>query len=777
MFRNRYVKVFLCVTSLIIMFLLQIGCQSEVSIQNSSKILEWKYSDLKILDPIDMIKPDQDLIAAYARRNNQSLELCLDFLYLDKNNGKDIYISLDTNPGGSTQIITNGEGYLTSDIRWEYLIKITAAGDVTMQNNHYSSVDNNLLFVINDSAQDRIIIDISHTRIPISYGNVEFEVIITAPGTNEISDKSVPFSINSSSPARAKVLFAFWNTFSSTTPSQTIRSWAGAHTGPISSRHGLKYLIDAAARTQSTIFLLDLLTPNNISALDYLNVLPRIRNLAIAGILGLPSIGVDGKLSIHRGIFGAAPVSKITNITENNNRMLSNGIANIDIRRSTNLSKFWNYYVNMKNLEFFYGGNDYAKSNNRGSPCNLIPSNSNLKPSTSAKLSLECRKLLISNAYNQPASILLFGGDFSKSLLGDPSTSVEIFSYIASHPWIRVLTIQDLQTTNADLFGIFSNERRLQSDENLPIQQSELEKTSSSIEPQNIVYTSLLQSPPNQITDLAWQVYYSLIEPASPELQTLRGNYIGQIGLILKAAQWAENPVDIQTCDLDLDFDRVNECILANSQIFIIIESDGGYIPLIFAKDDLGIHQVVGPTWEFIVGLGDPSSWDFNAGIRSDPAQILGAFQDQFSVWNNYIPDISEGKIELFDDSTSMRKTVTIHPDQIQIDITNNGQNEPNLIIPIVVDPWQRYTHNWGSSYTGSKITSGFVWGINSGKMVGIDFTNSMNIYTFNETRMELSKPEDPNFDYLLGHYLPFPMALAKFTQSGNVSVVIKLNP
>ena len=114
------------------------------------------------------------------------------------------------------------------------------------------------------------------------------QVIITAPGQDVIADISELFHLDSPSPSRAKVLFAFWNTFSSVTPAQTLRSWAGAHTGPMSSRHGLRYLIDSAAKSKSTVFLLDLLRPDTLSALDYLKVLPRIRNLATQGILALP---------------------------------------------------------------------------------------------------------------------------------------------------------------------------------------------------------------------------------------------------------------------------------------------------------------------------------------------------------------------------------------------------------------------------------------------------------------------------------------------------------
>ena len=62
------------------------------------------------MDPIDAVEPDQDLIAVYTRRNDHSFQMRLDFLDLDKYLGKDIYIPIDTNPGGETQIITENNG-------------------------------------------------------------------------------------------------------------------------------------------------------------------------------------------------------------------------------------------------------------------------------------------------------------------------------------------------------------------------------------------------------------------------------------------------------------------------------------------------------------------------------------------------------------------------------------------------------------------------------------------------------------------------------------------
>ena len=296
MFRLYSIRAMQAAASLVLLSVLLSGCQAAHINQDNSKLLEWKYSDLKLLDPVDAVAPDQDLIAAYSRRDDHSIQMRLDFLDLNQYLGSDIYIPIDTNPGGEVQFVTENGSYLETDIGWDYLLTLTAAGAVELVDNTYFGLAGAQIFVIYDLSQDRIVIDVSRSDLLILFRNAKLEVIITPPADRKIVDQSESFSSDGSSPAKAKVVFTFWNTFSSNTPAQTLRSWAGAHAGPMSSRHGLKYLIDAASRTNSTIFILDLLTPDNVSALDYLNVLDRIQKLSTNGILGLPSIGVNDQL-------------------------------------------------------------------------------------------------------------------------------------------------------------------------------------------------------------------------------------------------------------------------------------------------------------------------------------------------------------------------------------------------------------------------------------------------------------------------------------------------
>jgi hypothetical protein len=54
---------------------------------------------------------------------------------------------------------------------------------------------------------------------------------------------------------------------------------------------------------------------------------------------------------------------------------------------------------------------------------------------------------------------------------------------------------------------------------------------------------------------------------------------------------------------------------------------------------------------------------------------------------------------------------------------------------------------------------------------------SSISAQMFTDSRGHLSIPEDPNFDYPKGHYLPFPMALLELESQGDFTVQFTLSP
>ncbi len=408
----------------------------------------------------------------------------------------------------------------------------------------------------------------------------------------------------------------------------------------------------------------------------------------------------------------------------------------------------------------FVGENDYAHYAIYYHKCSLTPQNPAQSPLT-VELSLYCKQLLLSAFTTTPIPIL-FGGSFVVSPLGNPDFANAVFTYLASHPWLQVLSAWDLSTLDTSQY-----QARVGSLSNTPDLSSQAEA----------IYTMLLSSPSNAITDLAWQLYDDLEQPAAGNLGKLQMNYLGQIGVLAAAATWANASTPQDACNRDLDYDGSSECILSNEQFFAIIDPEGGYMPFLFARDDQGIHQLIGPSWEFVIGLGDPSTWDLGLGVRADPDQILGAFQDDFSAWNTYSTELTQNTLVLNAANGSVQKTFIVYPDRIQVSINTSAPFANPMLIPLAVDPWFRYTPGWGDLYRGVATSNSYIWGLQSIKMVKIQSTQSISAYAFSDTRSVITLPEDPNFDYSLGHYLPFPMAVVRLSPSEAYRVEITVDP
>jgi hypothetical protein len=705
---------------------------------------DWRYADLRALDAVDSSAPGQDIIALYTRIAGEYFQLRIDFLDLDMTHGQDVYVLIDTHPGGSTQV-KMAEGHaIQVAIDWEYLVHIPPVGNIQVMEDTYSPLPGTGLLVTRDTAQDNVVISFRLKSIPLLSGLSQIQVLLTAPGQTVVTDMIDPVRIDAPSPARARIAIAFWNTFTSTSPAETLRSWKGAHSGPMSTRHGLYYLLDAAARTKTPVALLDLSKPDNLSAMDYLNVLPWLQELNNQGILVFPTY-------------------------ESSATLLSDKNKNDGIGVITNRIVLFM----MNKFNYFDGGNDYAKFI-KTSNCFSIRSDSVISPFF-AQIVEQCKLILLNQAISTSPSPLILGGDFLKSLLGDPAVSLAFFNYVDNHPWIQVLNRDDLL---AELELRTSRPYRYLEANSLP----PAAPSSTSISPDQklpvlykSIYSELNQLPKNQISNLAWQVFYAMVDPHSPASITLRDSYIGQIGQIIEAAKWVERPYEISRCDTDLDYDNKNECILANHTIFLTIEPEGGIIPFIFSRDIHGAHQIIGPTWEFMLGMSDPTLWDLSQGIRSDPGQILGAFDKNNN--DNFSFVIEDHKLYFYSDEMTMRISVKIMENGVLVSVFNQALVNEIIHIPLVVDPWTRFTPDWGDKYTFAMLPDGINWGISAGVNVDLQSSEPIAFFPFNATHADMLNAEDPNFDYPPGHYLPYPMAVAEINPSGNYVVKITIHP
>ncbi len=97
------------------------------------------------------------------------------------------------------------------------------------------------------------------------------------------------------------------------------------------------------------------------------------------------------------------------------------------------------------------------------------------------------------------------------------------------------------------------------------------------------------------------------------------------------------------------------------------------------------------------------------------------------------------------------------------------------LEIPFVIDPWKRFSPDWSSAFHGQTIPNGYRWSYQD--EINVEITSNLpnNTYVFNTSQEAFDLPEDPNFDYPQGHYLPFPLLVLEYHNAEDFYV--EINP
>jgi hypothetical protein len=96
--------------------------------------------------------------------------------------------------------------------------------------------------------------------------------------------------------------------------------------------------------------------------------------------------------------------------------------------------------------------------------------------------------------------------------------------------------------------------------------------------------------------------------------------------------------------------------------------------------------------------------------------------------------------------------------------------------IPLVLDPWIRFSPDWGDQYYDQKNLQSWIWGIHEGPEVEITTNGDIKLHPFTSSKQTLSVRENPNFEYPPGHFIPFPVAIAELeANSDRDSLFIQL--
>ncbi len=777
------------------------ACQSEPA---PSLYQTWSYADLRALDAADAGKTGLDLLAAYTRRIGEEWQVRLDLLDLDPATNFDLYLAFDTGPGGDAALPLDG----AADFEWDTLVVIPAAGDIQVfaagkaQTFKPRPVSGLRVRVLRDPLLDTLEISLNQAALfrqagalPVGRGpGFELQVFTTQPGKTTIADSLGPLRSDGPPPPPAQVLYTFWNTLPAYTPAQTLRRWDGAHTGPAGGRHGLYNLLRAVRNTRTPVVLLDLVQPAMLSALDTVGGLSLVRSLSESGLLILPqvlpgfspgaqpaplpgwAIARASSQSRRAALDFGLPASPFLFAPQGLEQV---GSANLPSRLAPASLVFVPNPANSAQTSQFSTGRvarwktlKVVTVGRYGDPDGPVEQASLAGPS------IEMRRRLVQAALEtqkDEGRILVLGGNLPASAWGDPPMARFTLQYLAAHPWVRALNADDLLSLPA-------SQAAGPAQTSLPAPGPDRQLLDDRL------LADLENAPANSLGQAAWQAYLALLAPAFPtpaELPALRAAYLGQVGVLLAGARWAENPEAFEACDQDLDWDGQPECVLASEELFLVFELRGGSLAYAFVRDpDGGVHQWVGPSSQLSAGLSEPSSWDPAGGLRADPDVLPGAFFETTSSSGppqDFQAELQPGRLALSSADGSLVKTFQLEPSGLQV--TYHAQRLLHTRLVFMLDPWLRFSPDWTDIYQAHTIPGGWSWGItppqgaarraqisSAALRVEVRTESAWTASTFKDSLPLLDVPENPNLDYPGGHFLPFPLASLEFLIQGDFS-------
>jgi hypothetical protein len=740
---------------LLLFALLLAGCAPAVE-------KSWEVAQVRALDPLDAPDPALDLIAVYTREIGFENQIRLDFLDIPEKPSSDIYIALDTQPGGVEMVHLSRldtealypEGLHKTDILYDLLLVIPAEGEPSMLDIEQATLSTRIKpRILRDPALDTLTVVLSRFDLPSKYS---LQVFVTPAAEHASADQSAAIASDSPPPPRAPLLMAFSQTFTTTNPAGALRRWDGAHTGPYGERHGLHPLLDAAAATRIPLVLLDLKTPLSLSTLDLTGGLDQIKRMAGNRLLTLPD-----------GVYGEPWDVSLTN--------------SVEVAKAFGLPTG----------NFFYGpdqaGADYALQffidPLAASPVSIVEWNGEkllgIPPSVKEQttpdgLTLETRRALISAALEGGDSrVVILGGDLPDSAWGDSDAGLAGMSYIAAHPWIQPLDADALMNIMPLTAQVDPRTVQENPSEPVAIYNSQGQPTGfDSATLQKEILSRLESTPDNALTDSAWEMVFALTAPVrDPQFAALNAQYLGDVNFLLTAADWANAPASQSTCTVDLNFDLLPDCVLADEQFFAVFQSDGARLSYLFSHDGKNVHQIVAPAWQFATGLSDRTMWQKDFGPAADPSQIPGAFFDADLPWRMYTPLLNADGSLTFSSSDGMVKTYRLMEDGVLL--AYNGA-PLTMKAGLALDPWRRFQPGWGKDYIAAMETDSLNWQLKGGPTVQIQVSDGR-LYAFNDSAQFFGEPEDPNQDFPPGHYLPFPMAVLEFPMADRAQALLKV--
>ena len=683
----------------------------------------WVQADLRALPPQVATGPATELLAVYTRTTDLSLDIRVDLL--------------DINPGDT---------YRLKIVLWDDRDFSRTPLTITIPSSGAAQTDGlqagkPLIWprILQDFQLDTITVSLNRFLIGKAY-HLDVSSYTTDPLALADEVDNVRWNVRLAG-KRAPLLMVFWDAFPVTTPTQALRDWDGAHTGPLGARYGLKFLLADANQFGIPMALLDLKNPASLAALDFMGNIPEIQTLLALRLLILPDVAYGEPLALALGLSRRAvagfglPTSPFVYL---------NSTEPLASPQPAALAGYRAQFLALPDRTHL------VKSDGRL----LIPlPPANAVEATQDGPSLEVRRGLIATALSpDTADLVVLGGSLPQSTWGHPDLADPTFEWIAAHPWIQPLA-------GSDVLAFPSRAQPVAT------------RTTVTITPGSQPWLEALQAAPENAASLsAWQTYLTLTAfTPDTQMRALRGAYLGQVGELLAASLWARHPAIRVDCREDLNGDGRAECILANQQYFAILETDGARLTQFFHLDANGPHQLVGSSAQFTIGLSDPSEWHPEQGEAADPSMIPGAFSDASEPWTVYTPTLHPEGISFTSPDGRLVKTYQLT--QAGIEVHYQAAGPVSTRIPLAVDPQQYYSGP--ARYQATLAPHAWTWSLVGGSTVEVRSDATLSAEGFISAIPFLSLSEDPNLDYPKGDYLPFPLSLVTIQSNGSFSVEI----
>ena len=677
----------------------------------------WHEGFLRLVDPADAPNPGSDIIAISSHQLQDSLLFRVDFLGTP-DPSINLQVSLSEFPGQNA-------GLEVDDFSFSYQ---PGKEFVVYRQEQSSDIEVSLL----ETGDDWLIFGIEGPGLLPK----PFAKVFTSTDS-EILDETSWMDLQKT--ARPTYLFiSFYNTLQTGTPAQTLRSWDGAHTGPNGSRHGLRYLLEAASEYQVPITLLDIKQPAALDALVQLAEIPQIQELVGQNLLFIPD-AVYGDPSAHGQMLSLSRQSG-----------LQYGLSVSNAVFGPVAKTFPGYRM------YFYASGTVSAPIYSNASYRLVP-----VPVDSHNVLLDNQGFTIpalqalANAGADPEAALIsaFGGDFQDSLWGDPIVAAKAMEYISSHPWIHPLTYIDLNQLSAIPVSDFNNScaNLLCTPKNsLELLGDEYSAWLKSIYPQ------LVRLQSNPVTYSAWQLYARITDlTLDSDLALLQWKYRSTLEKLILAAGWADQPYELQAC---YDSPPPDYCILANDNYLAVVSPETTGLVMLFTRQNNQVSQFVAPYSQFIVGLSDPSTWEM-ASANPDPALVESGFALDEAMTKSTLPN----KIS-FSSLDGLREiTYTLNKDSLEVSITS--QDTVSYSLPVI-----GILAGSGNGYSLNKYHTIHE---NPQPQLLVEISGALSVDSISafDSADLLSLPEDPNLAYPQGHYLPYPFSMVNIMADQNIFI------